>query len=305
IYSLIGSLNLGIISNNMPGLLENNAARAGVGLILVGILMKSALFPLSNWLVNIYQNAPSFISSILSSVSNKVGIYLLLRFFFEVFKVNNYNFEYLEITLLVIAAIAIFACAIYALKQTNIKRFLAYSSLSQIGFIILSIALATSLSLTGSLIYCFTHAMEKLTLFLAVGYLIAYHTQSEKIEDFAGLARIHPWISIAIIINLLSTIGIPLTAGFVGKWQILKATLASDIWYILIISVAILFTFSYVFKFVEILIIQKPGSENPTRAIPKLGAGIIILITGLNLYIGLNHQYLLELANNISSILIK
>jgi multicomponent Na+:H+ antiporter subunit D len=305
IYALVGSLNLTQISQIMPGLLDNNAAIAGITLIILGVLMKAALFPLSSWLVNIYQGAPSFVSSILASCSNKIGIYLLLRFFFDVFKLNQYSFEYLEIILLVTAMVAIFVCAFFALKQTNIKRYLAYSSLSQIGFIILSIALASKISISGALIYSLTHALEKTALFLAIGYMVSYYTNSEEIDDFAGLARSRPFISVLVIINLLSTVGIPLTAGFVGKWQILKATLASDIWYILIVSIAVLFTFSYIFKFVELLIIQKPKSEVQPSSRGVLCLGVITFMTMLNLYIGMNHQYLLDIVNQISQIMIK
>ena len=307
IYALVGSLNLTEINSKMPYLLENNAAIAGIVLILLGVLMKAALFPLSNWLVNIYQGAPSFVAAMLASVSNKVGIYLLLRFFFDVFKLFKYSFEYLEIVFLLVAMLAIFICAILALRQTNIKRFLAYSSLSQIGFIILAIALASEPAISGALIYCFTHALEKTALFLAVGYIIAYYTSSEEIEGFSGLARAHPWICIIIIINLLSTVGIPMTAGFVGKWQIFKAALASDIWYILILAVAVLFTLSYAFKFVELLIVRKPKEELVLNSLfeGKLCLWVLTAITGLNLYIGVNHQYLLNMAHQISQVMLK
>lgn len=305
IYALIGSLNLTAISGAMPGLLNNNAMIAGISLIIIGVLMKAALFPLSKWLVNIYQESPSFVSAMLASTSNKIGIYLFLRFFFDVFKLNQYSFEYLEIILLISAMVAIFSCAILALKQVNIKSFLAYSSLSQIGFIVLAVALATQTSISGALIYSLTHALEKLVLFLAVGYISAYYISSNLIEDFAGLARKKPWVCILIIINLLSTVGMPMTAGFVGKWQIFKAALQSDIWYILITSIAVLFTFSYVFKFVELLIVQEPKMDVKTLFKSKLCLSIMTAITMLNLYIGLNHQYLLDISKEIASLVLK
>ncbi len=305
IYALCGSLNLNEISYKIPELLDNQALFAGMLLIFIGILMKAALFPLSNWLVNIYQASPSFISAMLASASNKIGVYLLLRFFFNVFKLNKSSFEYLEIFLLLFSMLAIFICAILALKQTNIKRFLAYSSLSQIGFIILAVALASEVSISGALIYSFTHALEKTCLFLGVGYLVMYSTSSEKISSFGGLARTQTWICSLIIINLLSSVGMPLTAGFVGKWQIFKAALASDIWYILIVSVAVLFTFSYVFKFVELLILQKPNNTHQSTIKKDLCFYTITLSTIINLYIGLNHQFLLNIAAQISQIVLK
>ena len=304
VYALAGSLNLTEISYRVPELLENKALFAGMILMFIGILMKATLFPFSNWLVNIYQASPSFISAMLSSTSNKVGIYLIIRLFFDVFKLNNDQFEYLEIILLMLSIIAIFSCAILALKQTNVKKFLAYSSLSQIGFIILSIALASETAISGALIYSLTHSLEKICLFLAVGYCVMHYTSSEEVSSFGGLARINPWISILIIINLLSSVGMPLTAGFVGKWQIFKAALASDIWYILIVSIAVLFTFSYVFKFVEVLLLQKSLSEE--KGVLKKDSCLIVvtLLTILNLYVGINHQFLLDMAKNVSQMVL-
>lgn len=305
IYALCGSLNLTEIALQIPTMLDNMACITGIALLFLGFLMKASLFPLSNWLVNTYQYSSSSISAMLASISNKIGIYLILRFYFFVFKLNNSYFDYLEIILLILAIIAIFSCAILALKQTNIKRFLAYSSLSQIGFIILSVALASELSISGALIYSFTHALEKTCLFLSIGYLIINATSSEEMSSFSGLIKDNLLISIIIIINLMSSVGIPLTAGFVGKWQIFKAALASDIWYILIVSVAMLFTFSYVFRFVELLILHKQDQER--EKIYKIDPCIIIisLATLINLYIGIDHQFLLDIAAQIAKIAIK
>ena len=96
----------------------------------------------------------------------------------------------------------------------------------------------------------------------------------------------------------------PLTAGFVGKWQIFKAALASDIWYILIVSIAVLFTFSYVFKFVEVLLLQKSLSEE--KGVLKKDSCLIVvtLLTILNLYVGINHQFLLDMAKNVSQMVL-
>ncbi|MCT4635365.1 MAG: proton-conducting transporter membrane subunit [Rickettsiales bacterium] len=304
VYALVGSLNLTDISRDMPMLLNNNAARAGVGLMIFGILMKAALFPLSKWLVDIYRGAPSFVSAMLAATSNKVGIYLLVRFFFDVFKVNQYLFDYLNITLLMLAAFAIFACAILAYKQTNIKKFLAYSSLSQIGFIIFSVAIASNFAISGLLIYCFTHALEKTMLFLAAGYL-AVCAGNENIVSFAGLRKSHPWICILITVNLLSNIGVPMTAGFVGKWQLFRAALETDLWYILIILLATLFSFAYVFKFVELMIFEKQKGEVLPVIKDRSCISILSIITIINIYIGINNQYLLDVVHQISYSILK
>lgn len=306
IYALVGSLNLTDISNAMPALLDNNAARAGIALMLFGILMKSALFPMGRWLVNIYQGAPSFVTTMLAATSNKIGIYLLIRFFFNTFHLDQYPFDYLNIILMLLAIVAILTCAILALRQTNMKRYLAYSSLSQIGFIIFAVALASKIAISGVLIYSFTHALEKTALFLAAGYYAAC-VSNENISSFAGLRKIHPLLCVIIVINLLSTMGVPLTAGFVGKWQLFKASLDSDIWYIFIMLISTIFTFSYAFKFIELSLFKNQKEKIEIHPIinSKLCLWVISIITIINLYIGLNNQRLLDIVHQVSSTVVQ
>jgi multicomponent Na+:H+ antiporter subunit D len=297
IYALIGSLNLTEISYAMPAAIENNAIKAGIALIFFGVLMKAALFPVSSGLVNIYQGAPSFISSILASTSNKIGIYLVINFFFYIFYLNKTKFEYIEISLSLVAIFSILICGILALRQDNIKRFLGYSSLSQIGFIFFGLAIGSKLAFSGVLIYCFTHALEKTALFLAAGYLIAA-TSSEDVNTYSGIAKKNPWISSIIMINLLSSVGFPLTAGFIGKWQIFKASLATDIWFMLVIMLSALFTFVYAFRFAEILLFKKSHEHEVFILVPMLDKTCLWVISGitiLNLYLGINNQYLLSI----------
>ncbi len=306
IYSLVGSLNLSIIATQAQNIVEYRSGLAAIILILFGILMKVGLFPLSKWLVDIYQNSPSFIASFLSSCSNKVGIYLLIKFYFEVFKLNRFNFEYLTIILLSTAIFAIFSCSILAMKQTNIKRFLAYSSLSQIGLITLAVALSSKTSLSGTIIYCLSHSLEKVSLFLAAGLLPSLYFKTFEFSSLKGLVREHKWLGIILIINLLSTIGFPLTFGFVGKWEIFKASLASDIWYIMIVAVAVIFTITYVFKFIEVIIFHENESNQISLSTNKsFCLWILTILAGLNLLLGVKHQFIINFAQQLAESILK
>lgn len=308
IYVLIGSLNLGDISESIVLFHQNNAAIAGIILIFIGILMKSALFPLSRPLINIYQGAPSFVSSILAATSNKIGIYLLLRFFFDIFHVNSYPYEYQNILLIILGITAIIFCAILALRQENFKRFLGYSSLSQIGLIVFACALASKAAVVGVIIYCFSHALEKTVLFLASGCLFIKY-KSENFYDFKNIFQQNKLLSLLILINLFSTVGIPLTAGFIGKWQIFKAALAGDIIFIFAVLVASLFTIAYVFKFIEIMIFSKQSSDqiiikDPDSSI-RICLFIMSILTIINLYIGFNSKFIIGIAEKISVMVIQ
>lgn len=294
IYSICGTVNLTLISKFMPMFLESNAIKAGVLLIMFGFLMKAALFPISSWLVDVYQGAPSFVSSSLSSISNKIGIYLIINFYFYIFKINEAQLAYNELYLSLIAFISIITAGYLALKQSNIKRFLAYSSLSQIGFIIFTLIIGSKQAISGAIIYSFTHALEKTTLFLAAGYLI-FLFKSEDLESFSGIAKKYPLISAVILFNLLSTVGFPITAGFVGKWQIFKASLETDIWFVFMLMFASLFTFAYAFKYAELLIFEKSEVKTKTKINYNVTLLLITFSTILNLFIGINSQFLLAI----------
>ena len=128
----------------------------------------------------------------------------------------------------------------------------------------------------------------------------------EEITSFAGLRKSHPWLCLILIINFLSTMGIPMTAGFVGKWLLFKAALDTDIWYIFIMLVATIFTFSYSFKFIELLIFK--GVENEKNIHPlrngKVCLWFLTIATILNLYIGVYNQGLLYLVKQISQVVL-
>lgn len=291
IYALTGSLNLNEINGFMPAMLDKSSAKAGVALIIFGVLMKAALFPLSTWLVNIYQNAPSFVSSLLSSCSNKIGIYLLLKFYFDVFSINKIDSSYFNYCLALVSLLAIIACAYLAFRQDNLKRLLGFSSLSQIGFVIFAISLNNNIAIAGALIYCATHAMEKTSLFLLSGLLT--DSSINKMDIYAGIGKKYPLLGGVIIINLLSTIGFPLTAGFIGKLEIFSAAFAENIWLSFALILASLSSLFYALKLVE-LIIFKEG-EIISLKLKGICLWILILLTILNLYLGINGQYLLAL----------
>ena len=293
IYALVGSLNLNEINEVMPAMLNKSSAKAGVALIIFGVLMKAALFPLSAWLVNIYQNAPSFISSMLSSCSNKIGIYLLLKFYFEVFSINKIDSIYFNNCLSLVALLAIIICALLAFYQNNLKRLLGYSSLSQIGFIVFAISLNSNIAIAGALIYCITHALEKTTLFLTSGLLPK--SFSEDLNKYAGIGKKHPLLGTIIIINLLSTIGFPLTAGFIGKLEIFSAAFAENIWLSFALILVSLSSILYALKLVELISFKKENQEIINLKLNGTCLWILILLTILNLYLGINGQYLLAL----------
>ena len=127
-----------------------------------------------------------------------------------------------------------FSASIVAIFQDNIKRMLAYSSVAQIGYMILGLSFASVTGLTACILHLFNHALMKGGLFLALGCIV-YQLGSADISKFAGLGRRMPWTFAAIVVGGLSVIGVPLTVGFISKWYLVLAALESGQWWVAIL----------------------------------------------------------------------
>src|SRR5690606_7489541 len=179
-----------------------------------------ALFPLHLWLPNAYTYAPSVVSAFVAATATKVSVYVLLRVLFTIFGAA-FAFEAmrLDMALMPLAILAMFVGSIVAIFQQNMKRMLAYSSIAQIGYIILGIAIGNVDGLTAAIVYLLNHAVIKGGLFMALG-CIFYRIGSVDLADLRGLAKQMPFTAAAIVGGGLGLIGIPLTGGFISKWYL-------------------------------------------------------------------------------------
>ena len=182
------------------------------------------MFPLYQWLPNVHLRTIKSVC-VLVRDGNKG---FLLCFVASLFGMFGAGFVFtklkLDILLLVFGVCAMFVGSIAAIYQSNIKRLLAYSSVAQVGYMVLGLALLNQSGLTGGVIHLFNHALMKCALFLVVG-CIALRLGSEKIEDFGGLMKKMPFTMWAFIVGGLSLIGVPGTVGFVSKWYLVLGTL--------------------------------------------------------------------------------
>jgi multicomponent Na+:H+ antiporter subunit D len=218
----------------------------------VGLSLKLALFPLHIWMPNAYTFAPSVVSAILAATSTKVAAYALFRVMFTVFNIR-FDLEVVPYTkiLLVLASVAIVAGSILAIAQTNIKRMLAYSSVGQIGYIVLGAALANHTALAGSILHILNHALMKGALFMVVGCVV-YRTGAQDIRQLSGMGRKMPLTMGAFTVASLSMIGVPLTVGFVSKWYLAVGALEAGRWYIVpVILLSSLLTAVYFWRIIE------------------------------------------------------
>ena len=289
LYMMTGTLNMADLRVRLPELYDSTVIRTAFAFFTVGISLKMALFPLHIWLPEAYSKAPSVISAVMAATSTKVFAYVLIRLMFSVFGVE-FDINVVPVTkiLLVFSSAAIIAGSALAIAQTNIKRMLAYSSVGQIGYIVLGVAIANEVSMSGSLLHIFNHALMKCSLFFVVG-VVVYRTGIEDISGFNGLGRKMPFTMAAFTIGALSMIGLPLTVGFVSKWYLAMGALQADLWIIVVvILVSSLLTAVYFWRVVEGIYFREPsaGAADVTEApmgmvAPTLIMALLCLVFGV------------------------
>ncbi len=309
LYMQTGTLNMQDLSERLPSLYDNRTIRAGFAFLTVGICLKLALFPLHLWLPNAYAYAPSVVSAFLAATATKVAVYMLLRFLLTVFDFNfSLNTMPLDVILIALGSVAIVSSSLVAIFQVNLKRLLAYSSIAQLGYISLSIGLASKLGIASAIIHLFNHALMKGALFLALGAMI-YKVGGAELKHCQGMLKRMPLTSLAIIIGGLSLIGIPGTAGFISKWYMINASLEAGLWPLaLLILFGSLLAIIYVWKMVEAITLQ-PSTSTATAPLTRDEAPLTMLVpiwalVIANIYYGINTELTVSLAQRAANILV-
>ncbi len=290
LYQATGTLNMVDLAHRLGALHDVRGVRVAFAFLSVGLSLKLALFPLHLWLPNAYTYAPSPVTAFLAATATKVAVYALLRFLFTVFGAE-FSFTVLPMgpPMAVLAVLAMFTASIVAIFQENVKRMLAYSSVAQIGYMVLGISLVTVEGLTASILHVFNHALMKGALFLAMG-CVYYRISSVHIDDFAGLAKRMPWTAAAFVGGGLSLIGVPLTAGFISKWYLVLAALERNMWPVAaLIVISSLLAVIYVWRVVEQAYFRPPPPGKDVREEAPLGLLLPTwILVAANVYFGVH-----------------
>lgn len=306
LYLMTGTLNISDLAARIAGVQYTHPVLVSFAFITVGLCMKIALYPLHIWLPNAYAYAPSAISAFLAAVATKVGMYVVLRFFYTLF---GYEFSFsgmhLALIFTALAIPAILIGSLVAVFQSNLKRMLAFSSIAQIGYVTLGIGLATPMGLSAGITHIFNHAVIKCALFLALGCFALRLGGRTSIGDVRGMGRHMPFTSAAFVIGGLGLIGVPFTSGFISKWYLMTATLDGGWWLILgVIVISSLLALVYVWRVVETLYFR-PVHESFDKVVEAPASMVIPLwvMAGAVLWMGVDTRYTAELAEYIVSVL--
>ena len=278
-------------------LTSSNLTILGFLLFFAGLSFKISLVPFHFWTADVYEGAPISVASYLSVISKGAAVFILMILMFTVFKPLMHVWENL---VYVIALATMFIGNLFALRQNNMKRFLAFSSIAQAGFILLGLITGTQLG-TATIVYFVTiYIFSNLAAF-GVVQAISLKTGKENMDDYNGLYRTNPKLSLVMLIALFSLAGIPPVAGFFGKFFLFTAA-ASKGYYLLVFLAVVNVTISlyYYLLVVKAMFINK--NENPipffkNKLYMRLGLTITVVgILVLGLYSPL-YDYIYELSS--------
>jgi len=206
----------------------------GVGIMLVAVGFKLALVPFHLWAADVYQGAPAPVTSFIATVS-KIGVFAVLVRFAQVMHLQNYSFIILIFS--AIAVISMIVGNILALQQKNIKRLLAYSSIAHFGYLLVAFLPGNDAGIEAGIFYLFAYAITILSAFGIVTLLSTKQKDAEDIDIYRGLFWRSPVLAAVFTVSLLSLAGIPLTAGFIGKFYVLTSGVQQHLWFPVIVLV--------------------------------------------------------------------
>ena len=261
IYMVTGTLNIVDMAVQLAAVGPNRTVLVALACIGIGTGIKLAVFPLHIWLPNAYTYAPAIVTAFLAATATKVAYYVLVRFIFGVFGGDFVHVLRLDAVLMPLAIAAMFVGSFVAIFQDDIKRMLAYSSVAQIGYMVLGLSLASVSGLTGGLVHLFNHAIMKSGLFLVVAAVLL-RVGSTRLDAFAGLGRRMPLTMAAFVAGGLSLIGVPLTVGFVSKWYLVMGAFEAGLWPVaVLILLSSLLAVVYIWRVVEVAYFREPPEE--------------------------------------------
>lgn len=281
LYGAYGTLDIVLLAERVrPG----PAAWAAATLMTVGLLAKTALFPLHLWLPPAHAGAPAPASAVLSALVVKGSFILVVRLWFDVMP-GLLTYAAAQV-LAVLGAVAIVFGSVLALRQARLKMLVAYSTVAQIGYLFLMFPLAGapgSASIdawTGGLLQAISHASAKAAMFMAAG-LVGEALGHDRIAMLGGIGRALPVTVLAFGIGGLSLMGLPPSGGFVAKWLLLKAAIdTGQWWWALVIMAGGLLTGGYLFRVLTLALAEADGMP-PSRASVTMRREMVVLALAL------------------------
>jgi len=276
IYGFTGTTNFDEIQNNLSSVENLNLGLIfGLVFVLSGLAFKVSAVPFHMWTPDVYEGTPTSITAFFAIVPKVSAVALIYRFCLEPF--GNFYSEWAQIIIFLSIA-SMFLGAIAAISQSNIKRLLAYSSISHVGYILIGLAAANAAGIKGLVIYMVLYIVMNIAVFTIILSLKFNNKFIEKINEFSGLSSQKPMIALCLAIIMLSMAGIPPFAGFFGKFYIFTAALNADLILIAILGVisSVISAFYYL-RVIKIMYFDEQKKSNFQMEISSQSNLILIL----------------------------
>lgn len=294
VYFTTGTLAMSTVGPALAELTGSPTTAGAAALIVIGLGIKMAIFPLHVWLPDAHSYAPPAVAALLASVQVKVAAYALVRILLDVFPPGYAIDEVPILDLLTwFGAAGIVVGSVAAIRQTELKRMLAHSTVAQLGYIAVGIGLANSTALTGGLLHVVNHAAMKACMFFVAGAVLA-QAGAKKISDLTGLGPRMPSTVAAFTIAAVSMVGLPPTAGFFSKWYLVSGAAQSDRWLVAVVVVtSSLLTLVYFLGVLERVWFQPGDGDQHRDARPAVLAPIAVVAAAIVL-LGLTSNIIVE-----------
>ncbi|HEX7260719.1 MAG TPA: NADH-quinone oxidoreductase subunit N [Luteolibacter sp.] len=300
IYGTTGTMNLANLQSSTSNLQSPTPLLFGVALVLVGLGFKIGAVPMQVWIPDVYQGAPTPTTAFLSVGSKAAGFILTIRFL-EPFLASEITRGPVITLLLILACATLLFGNLAAIPQTNFKRLLAYSSIAHAGFLILALAAwktGTKTDLSSVQVVSF-YLATYLLMTLGVFFILAQvriQRDGENISDFNGLGKTNPLLALALTVLLAALAGVPLTAGFFGKFFVFQLAVAAHLWWgVGIAAIAAAAGFYYYFNVIRAMWWNAPADNAKAITLPCISKVCIAVLTIATLVLGFYPQPILAL----------
>jgi len=286
-YGYAGSFRLSSIDiavTNRIG--DRNLLLAATALILVGLLFKISAVPFHTWTPDVYQGAPSAVTGFMAAGTKTAAFIAMMRIFFVAFGGSSWDWRPV---VWVVAIITMLLGSVVAIAQTDVKRMLAYSSIAHAGFLLVAFAGAyiggdqmTITSISSVLFYLTAYGLASIGAFAIVALIRDAGGEATHLSKWAGLGKEAPVLAGVFALFMMSFAGIPLTAGFIGKWAIFTAAWGGGAWPLVVIAVLLSAVAAYFYvRVIVLMFFTEPVGDGPTIAVPSALTTVVITVTAV------------------------
>ena len=291
IYGVTGTLSLAQISN-ITAMGSNTMLLLGLIFIIIGVAFKLGVVPFHMWVPDVYHGAPAAVTALIVSLPKLAAFAMAIRLLVD--GLGNMHLQWMSM-LAVLATLSIVLGNLVAIAQSNIKRMLAYSTISHMGFMLLGLLPGSDQGLSAAMFYAIVYAIMAAGAFGVIILLSLHGEEAENLDDYKGLSKRSPWLALIMLMLMFSLAGVPVFAGFFAKWLVIQAVIeAQMIWLAVLAVVFSVIGAFYYLRVVKLMYFDAPENDQPIAVAADFRAALT-LNGGAQLLIGLFANILIGL----------